>query len=433
MQAVIMAGGKGTRLSSVTKDVPKPMVDFCGKPLLEYIIGNLKENGVDDIVLVIGHLGDVIKNHFGAGEKWGVNIRYFSEEFPLGTAGALPLISNMLSDTFFLVFGDLFLNVDFKKFADFHREKNAEITLFAHPNSHPFDSDIIVTDEQDRVTGWSYKKDKRDFYYKNLVNAGLYVIDKSALSHTGGEKTDLEKDIIIPKIESGCVYAYNSSEYVKDIGTPERLSTVESDYKNSVPENRNLKNKQKCIFLDRDGTLNRFVGFLRREEEMELLPGAAQALRLINESEYLAVCITNQPVIARGEVTYEGLDNINNKMHTLLGNEGAYLNGLYFCPHHPDKGFRGEVAALKIDCDCRKPKTGLVKAAAKRFNIDLKNSYFIGDTYTDVFTGKNAGTKTVLLKSGAADKVEKHKCEPDIKAEDLLEAVKIILGGEADK
>lgn len=428
MQAVIMAGGKGTRLSSVTKNLPKPMVDFCGKPLLEYIIGNLKENGVNDIILVIGHLGEVIKNHFGSGEKFGVSIRYFNEDTPLGTAGALPLIKNMLEDDFLLVFGDLFLNIDFKKFFCFHKEKSSDITLFAHPNSHPFDSDIIVTDSSDRVTGWSYKKDERKSYYKNLVNAGVYVISKQAVPEIPSGKLDLEKDVIIPGIESGGIFAYNSSEYVKDIGTPERLRLVESDYKNGVPEKRNLKHRQKCVFLDRDGTVNRFVGLLRRAEEMELIPGAAEAIKRLNESEYLAVVITNQPVVARGEVTFSQLDNINNKMHTLLGEAGAYLNELYYCPHHPDKGFRGEIKELKFDCDCRKPKTGLVEKAAARFNIDLENSYFVGDTYADVLTGINAGTKTVLLSSGAADKFEKYKCDPDFRAYDLLEAVNIILG-----
>lgn len=430
MQAVIMAGGKGTRLSSVTKDVPKPMVDFCGAPLLQYIVENLKENGVDDIIMIIGHLGDVIEKHFGTGEKFGVNIRYYKEMSPLGTAGALPLIRDMLSDTFFLVFGDLFLNINFEKFYKFHKDKESKITLFAHPNSHPFDSDIIIADNLERVTGWSYKKDQRQGFYKNLVNAGVYVFEKSALPDAFTGKLDLEKDVIIPQINKGDVFAYSSSEYVKDIGTPERLRRVEEDYINKVPQNRNLKNRQKCIFLDRDGTINKYVGFLRNEEQMELETGAVNAISRINQSQYLAVCITNQPVIARGEVTISELDNINNKMYTLLGNDGAYLDGLYFCPHHPDSGFDGEVKELKIDCDCRKPKTGLIKAAAERFNIDLENSYFVGDTYTDVCTGKNAGTKTVLIKSGAQDKVEKHKCEPDFTADNLLQAVDIILGGK---
>ncbi|MBR6902741.1 MAG: HAD-IIIA family hydrolase [Clostridia bacterium] len=430
MQAVIMAGGKGTRLSSVTKDVPKPMVDFCKKPLLEYMIENLKENGVTDIILVIGHLGSVIENYFGTGKNFGVNIRYFREQSPLGTAGALPQIKNTLEDTFILAFGDLFVNIDFKKFYDFHKKKGSKITLFAHPNSHPFDSDIIVTDSCDRVTGWSYKKDERNGYYKNLVNAGLYVIDKSILPQSYAGKLDLEKDIIIPEIKSGGIFAYCSSEYVKDIGTPERLYKVEKDYKNGIPQKRNLKNRQKCIFLDRDGTINRYVGLLKNIDDMELLPGAAEAIKKINESEYLAVCITNQPVVARGDVTLSGLEEINNKMHTLLGENGAYLDGLYFCPHHPDSGFEGEVKELKIECDCRKPKTGLVKAAQERFNIDTENSWFIGDTYMDILTGINSGAKTVLLKSGAEDKFEKYKCEPDFTADNLLSAVKIILKGE---
>ena len=430
MQAVIMAGGKGTRLASVTKDVPKPMVDFCTKPLLEYIIENLKENSITDIILVIGHLGSVIENYFGTGKNFGVNIRYFHEQSPLGTAGALPQIRDMLDDTFFLVFGDLFINIDFKRFYDFHKSKSSKITLFAHPNSHPFDSDIIVTDSCDMVTGWSYKKDERKGYYKNLVNAGLYVIDKSALPRSFAEKLDLEKDVIIPSIADNNVYAYCSSEYVKDIGTPERLRLVEADYKNAVPEKRNLKNKQKCVFLDRDGTINRFVGLLKNIEDMELLPGAAEAIKKINESEYLAVCITNQPVVARGDVTLAELEEINNKMHTLLGKNGAYLDGLYFCPHHPDSGFEGEVKELKIDCDCRKPKTGLIKKAAERFNIDIGSSWIVGDTYMDVLAGKNAGMKTVLLKSGTEDKFERYKCEPDFTAENLIDAINAILGGK---
>lgn len=142
MQAVIMAGGKGTRLASVTKDIPKPMVPIEGRPLLEYQIENLKENGVDSIILIVGHLGSVIRDHFGDGSRFGVSINYYAEETPLGTAGALAKIKDRLEDTFFLVFGDLFININFDRFLEFHRTSNALITLFAHPNSHPYDSDI---------------------------------------------------------------------------------------------------------------------------------------------------------------------------------------------------------------------------------------------------------------------------------------------------
>ena len=436
MQAVIMAGGKGTRLATVTKNIPKPMVPIEGKPLLEYQIENLKENGVDNIILIVGHLGDIIRDHFGDGSSFGVNISYYVEETPLGTAGALAKIKDWLEDTFFLVFGDLFININYDRFLQFHKDHNALITLFAHPNSHPYDSDIIITDDENRVTGWSYKKDVRTEDYKNLVNAGLYVMQKSATDAIeklqvakGVDKIDLEKELIIPIISTSPIYAYHSTEYVKDIGTPDRLQKVTGDFLHGVCEQRNLKHKQKCIFLDRDGTINKYVGFLRTVDQVELESRAAEAIRLINESEYLAIVITNQPVIARGECSYEELNHIHNRLYTLLGREGAYLDGLYFCPHHPDKGFEGEVPELKLDCDCRKPKTGMLIKAEADFNADLTNSWFIGDTTMDVQTGKNAGMRTIMLQSGDPKK-EKFSVTPDMVADDLLDAVNMILSGK---
>lgn len=428
MQAVIMAGGKGTRLASVAKDIPKPMMPIDGKPLLEYQIENLKENGVSDIIIVIGHLGDIIKNHFGNGLKFGVNISYFAEETPLGTAGALAELNERLEDTFFLVFGDLFININFKRFFDFHKNTNADILLFTHPNSHPYDSDIVVTDSESRIIGWSRKNTERTADYKNLVNAGIYVVNREIVKNIPlHKKIDLDKDIIIPMISNGNVFAYQSTEYVKDMGTPERLEKVSADFHSGVCEHRNLKYKQKCIFLDRDGTINKYVGFLRSAEQVELEKNAAKAVRLINESEYLAVIITNQPVVARGECTFEELEQIHNRIYTLLGKEGAYVDGLYFCPHHPDNGFVGEIKELKFDCDCRKPNTGMLKKAETDFNADLSKSWFIGDTGIDVQTGINGGMNTVLLETGDFDKFTKYNVSPNYKATDLLDAVKFIL------
>lgn len=436
MQAIIMAGGKGTRLASVTKNIPKPMAPIQGKPLLEYQIENLKANGVDRIILIVGHLGDVIRNYFRNGEKHGVDISYYVEDSPLGTAGALAKIRDRLDETFFLVFGDLFLNINYYKFLQFHLEHHALVTLFAHPNSHPYDSDIVITDNESRVIGWSGKKDNRTTDYKNLVNAGLYVMQKDVADiiraiqeQKGEDKVDLEKDLILPRIPVSMIYAYHSTEYVKDIGTPDRLNKVTADFLHGVCEQRNLKHKQKCIFLDRDGTINKYVGFLKSLDQVELEPTAAEAIRLINESEYLAIVITNQPVIARGECSVEELDRIHNRIYTLLGREGAYLDGLYFCPHHPNKGFEGEVPELKIDCNCRKPKTGMLQKAKLDYNMDLENSWLIGDTTMDVQTGINAGMHTIMLRSGDPKK-ERFDVSPDLIANDLLDAVKRILSGK---
>ena len=193
------------------------------------------------------------------------------------------------------------------------------------------------------------------------------------------------------------MYAYDSSEYVKDMGTPERYEQVCRDYLSGKVERKNLRNPQKAIFLDRDGTVNHYVGFLRKIEDLELNEGAAEAIRRINDSDYLAIIVTNQPVIARGEVTFEQLRQIHNKLETLLGKEGAYIDGLYFCPHHPDSGYEGEVKELKIECDCRKPKPGMLLKAAEDFHIDLSQSYMIGDSDSDMGAGSAAGCKCIKI------------------------------------
>ncbi|MCR4842708.1 MAG: HAD family hydrolase, partial [Eubacterium sp.] len=214
------------------------------------------------------------------------------------------------------------------------------------------------------------------------------------------EKIDLDRQLLKPYTASGRMYCYDSTEYVRDMGTPERYDTVCRDEKNGTVAARNYSNKQKAIFLDRDGTINRHVGFISSPGEFELLPGVARAIRRINESGYLAVVVTNQPVVARGEVSFEGLREIHNKMETELGKEGAYLDGIYYCPHHPDSGFEGEVPDLKFECECRKPRPGMLLSAAEDFNIDLSESWMIGDGDRDIGAGINGGCRTVLIGKG---------------------------------
>lgn len=428
MQAIIMAGGKGTRLSSVIKDIPKPMVPIAGKPLLEYQIENLRDSGITNIMLVIGHLGNIIQDYFKDGSSLGVKISYYLEDTPLGTAGALYYLKEWIEKDFVLLFGDLFVNMNFGRFYDYHVEKQSFATLYAHPNSHPYDSDILVMDENNRVVGWSYKSTERTCDYKNMVNAGVYVLSKELLRYIPeNQKTDLEKQVLVTLLEEQNIFAYPCTEYVKDIGTPDRLCKVEADLKRGICEKRNLKYRQKCIFLDRDGTINKHVGFLRSREQMELEEDAAQAIQKINESEYLTIVVSNQPVIARGECELEELNAIHNRMDMLLGEKGAYLDDLYYCPHHPDSGFEGEIRALKFDCGCRKPKIGLLEQAAKEHNIDLEKCWIIGDTTMDIQTGVNGGLKTALVLTGEAGRDKKYDVVPDFIGQTLLECVKKII------
>lgn len=300
MKAVIMAGGRGTRISELFPDIPKPLIPIEGVPVLERELVSLRNQGFKDFIMTVSYMGDKIMNYFGNGSKLGVSI----------------------------------------------------------------DADKIGT--VDETTGKTVK-------------------------------VDWDRQLLKPLAGSGKMFCYDSPEYVKDMGTPARFHQVEEDYKAGRVSAKNLSNKQKAMFLDRDGTINKYVGFLRNIDDFELIDGVSEAIKKINASGYLAIVVTNQPVIARGEVTFQELEEIHNKMETLLGKEGAYLDAIYYCPHHPHKGYEGERPKLKIECDCRKPKPGMLLKAAEDYNIDLSQSWMIGDGENDVKAGINAGCKTVLL------------------------------------
>lgn len=423
MKTVIMAGGRGTRISSVASDIPKPMIKIEGKPVLEHELECLRDQGFTDIILTVSHLGSIIMDYFGdgsgispaTGKPFGVHIEYYFEKEPLGNAGALFKIKDKLDSDFLLLNADAVFDVDFNRFVAFHNQHGGLVTLFTHPNSHPYDSGLIIADKKYSVEQWLAKEDDRPKYYRNRVNAGLHVINPLILDQSGVDadkvgtlddngkpiKVDLDRQLLKPLAGTGKMFCYDSPEYVKDMGTPERYYSVCEDYKVERVSGKNLKNKQKAIFLDRDGTINKYVGFLRDIDEFELLDGVADAIQEINASGYLAIVSTNQPVIARGEVSFDELEMIHNKMETLLGQKGAYLDAIYFCPHHPHKGYEGERPELKFDCECRKPKPGMLLKAAQEFNIDLAQSWMIGDGENDIKAGMNAGCKTALIGESA--------------------------------
>ena len=410
MKTVIMAGGRGTRISSVASDIPKPMIRIDGKPVLEHEIECLRDQGFTDIILTVGYLGQIIKDYFGdgsgispaTGEPFGVDIAYYFEEEPLGNAGALFKIKDQLQEDFLLLNGDLVFDVDFKRLVQYHREHGGQATLIAHSNDHPYDSGLLITDENGYVDKWLTKEDQRPPCYRNCVNAGLHVLSPALLEvEPPSAKVDLDRQILKPLAGSGKLVAYRSPEYIKDMGTPERYEIVCRDYLEGRIRQRNLKNLQKAVFLDRDGTVNVYVGLLRDIDDFVLLPGVAEAIRKINISGYLAILVTNQPVVARGEISEEQLRKIHSKMETLLGAEGAYLDGIYYCPHHPHRGYKGEVQDLKVECDCRKPKPGMLLQAAREFNIDLTNSWMVGDSENDILAGAAAGCHTALLDDGS--------------------------------
>ena len=419
MKVVIMAGGKGTRIAQVNATVPKPMIPIEGKPILVYQIETLKKQGYTDIILIVGHMGNVIQKYFGDGSAFGVQISYIVEEQPLGTAGALYFLKDEIQNDFLLLNGDIIFDVDIQKFLEYHCNQRTAATILTHPNSHPYDSGIIIADDKNRVTNWLHKEDER-LWYKNRVNAGLHMFSPRIFeSFHEAKKCDLDRDVLKPLIKEGELSVYDSPEYIKDMGTPDRYYAVIEDIKSGKVSAKNLKNKQKAIFLDRDGTINKYVGFLTDINEFELLDGVTEAIKMINESGYLAIVVTNQPVIARGEVSVGELQEIHNKMETLLGQSGAYIDDIFYCPHHPHKGYEGERPEYKIECECRKPKPGMLFAAAEKYNIDLRESWMIGDGENDIEAGRNAGCKVCSVGNVEIENVPRY--------DSLLECIKTVL------
>ncbi len=428
-QAVILAGGKGTRLKEVSGNIPKPMVPILGKPLLQHIIEECIKYRITDIKLLVCYKKEVIEDYFGNGEKYGITIEYIFENTPRGTAGALMDSLPKLNQQFLVIYGDTFFDIDLESFWKFHDHHGGDTSIYLHPNDHPHDSDLVEIDSTNRVQKiYPYPHDNQ--WRQNLVNAAVYIFNKDAICDLNFKmkKPDIAKNLFPLMLElDRNLYGYVSTEYIKDMGTPKRLLKVERDIKSGKVASLNKKKPKIAIFLDRDGTINKEVNHLSSEDQFELIDGAGEAISNINAAGLLAVVATNQPVIARGELKESKLKVIHNKMETLLGKNGAYIDRIYYCPHHTDKGFAGEVESLKFNCGCRKPQIGLFLSAQNDLNIILENSWIIGDRTSDILAGQNAGMKSVLVQTGYAGKDKKYDMQPDFVAKNLNDAVKIIL------
>lgn len=431
----ILAGGKGTRLSSRSGELPKPMVPILGKPVLEYQIDLCRKHGFTNIALLVHDRYERICEHFGDGSALGVTLTYVVEENPRGTSGALRDALHVLADTFLLLYGDTYMDVDLLRIWKAHAASGAAGTLFLHPNDHPQDSDLVKIDADASVLDILPYPHPEDCNARNLVNAALYVLNRAGLEDvtpTEG-KADIAKHMFPKMLKlSRRLYGYVSPEYIKDMGTPDRLDKVERDLIAGLPERLSGRNLRSAVFLDRDGTLNREINHLKSPDQIELLPGVSGAVRRLNQNGTLAVVVTNQPVLARGDITFEELDRIHGELESQLGAGGAFIDGLYICPHHPDKGFSGEVLQLKRQCQCRKPESGLIEQACKDLSIDRRRSWLIGDTTSDIEAGRRAGLRTILLRTGHAGSDAKFSVRPNYVCPDLPDAIDWVLDGHSD-
>lgn len=430
-QLLILAGGKGTRLKSVTGDIPKPLAKIGDIPILEHQVVHAAKYGFTEIIFLTSYRSELIEEHFGDGQSFGVSLKFLVDETPLGTAGAVLAVLDQLDPHFILLYGDAMHDVDLRRLSEFHLARpNSAATLLVHPNDHPQDSDLVEIDGNFLITHLHGYPHPENAFYRNLVNAGLYVLTRQALEAYRQAPTPLDfaKNLFPEMISQGAhLFGYPSREYIKDMGTPERLQKVNRDYRSGRIAAHNLSRPLPAVFLDRDGTLIRHHAFLNHPDQIELLEGAAQAIRAIHEAGYLAILVTNQPVIARGECTRELLDKIHGKMENLLAQEAStYLDAIYYCPHHPDSGFEGEVKEFKIPCECRKPAPGMILRAAEDLNIDLAHSWIIGDSIRDWETAATIPLTPLFVRSGEDNPDDFPKIPKTATFQNILHAVQSI-------
>jgi histidinol-phosphate phosphatase family protein len=405
VQAVVLAGGKGTRLSGPEGAPPKALVPLAGLPAIDYVLGWLAREGVTDVLLCLGHRAEEIQMAVGGGERFALRVRAFVETMPLGTAGAVKAREAELAPRFFVVYGDVVADVDLSRMLQFHQARQAVATLAVHPNDHLYDSDRVVTNRDGRVVRVVRKEDHPGPEAGALASAALYVMDRTLLAHVTGDglPSDFARDVFPKLVVAGePLFAYRTTEYIKDMGTPQRRERVEGDMLRGVPASMRLSAHRPAVLTDRDGVLIVDAPRITTPSQIELLPGVAAALEKCNLAGVLAVCCTNQPVIAWGDLSFDGLHELHSLLEGKLGAAGAWLDALYVCPHHPERGFSGERPELKVECECRKPLPGMLLSAVSDLGIDRRASVYVGDRTIDLHAARAAGVLGIGVLTGTA-------------------------------
>ncbi|MFN7888616.1 MAG: HAD-IIIA family hydrolase [Betaproteobacteria bacterium] len=430
-QALVLAGGKGTRLRERLNGRPKPLIDIAGTPLLQRQLELLRRYGFESAIVLVNHQAQQIVDFCAAHGHFGMALSFVDDGAPLGTAGAVLAMLDRAQPRFLVVYGDTMLDVDLDRLWRAHAGRDGvAATIFLHPNDHPQDSDLVEIDDEGRVLCFHPYPHPEGSHFPNLVNAALYVVERAALEpwRSASPPLDFAKDLFPRMLAAGSSIAgYVSPEYIKDAGTPERVDKVERDVRRGVVAAANLAVPQTAVFIDRDGTLNVDPGHLCRLDQMRPFPHVGSAMRRLNDAGLRTVLVTNQPVVARGDCSVDEVRRINAKLEWVLARDKAYLDRIYFCPHHPDRGFAGEVSSLKIACDCRKPAPGMLLRAQRDLNIDLQASWFIGDGTADAGAAAQAGVTSVLVETGAAGLDDRYPYVPDFIARDFPDAVRFIL------
>ncbi len=403
MSVAVLMGGLGTRLQSKTAGLPKAMADIHGKPFFQYQLAILRSRGLKNFVFCVGHGADAIEAYFGDGKRFDANICYSREsDRLLGTAGALKKALPLLEKDFIVCYGDSYMDIDYRDMLRRYRVSGTTpaAMMVVYRNEGRFEKSNVLF-KNGRVVNYDKHRPSADMAH---VDYGVSVLSAEALGGVvEGREADLS-DVYHQLSAEGRLAGYEVHERFYEIGAPASLE----EFRELV--RKNLLVKKPAIFLDRDGTLNEAVDGAGRPEpgsplergQLKLLPRAAEALGLLRSMGYRLIVVSNQPAAAKGEASLEELHGINERLETSLKDVGVSLDAVLACFHHPSGGASGD-AVLIGDCDCRKPKPGLLQTAVRRFNTDLEASYMVGDSAKDIEAGRAMRVKCVSVGAEARE------------------------------
>jgi mannose-1-phosphate guanylyltransferase/phosphomannomutase len=402
--AAIVAGGWGTRASAMTGGrIPKALLPVAGIPIIVRQMHLLRREGVTHLTVLAGHLGNQLQEVLAPeATSLGLQLQINVEEAPLGTAGCLASLVPS-TDDLLIINGDMLFDIDIAPLYEFHRTQHAVLTVLVHPNDHPRTSDLIV-EENGLVKAILPVGKPRENDYRNLVPAGIYLVSPAFFTCLEpGRKADMIRDVLPALVATGArVAAYNTPEYLRDIGSPARHELAERDLLAGRVDAMNRRNLRPAIFFDCDGVLNEEPGQsgILVADDIKLSPGAGDAVRRTRDAGHLAVAVTNRPQVAKGFLSLEGLSHVLGRLEACLAERGGVLDRIYFCPHHPEAGFPGEVPALKIPCECRKPGTLLLRQAFTDLPISRRRSVLIGDSLRDIAAARGVGIWAYGVRTG---------------------------------
>jgi len=375
IQAVILAGGLGTRLRPITDTIPKPMIRFHGKPFLEYLIKMLVEQGIKEIVLLLGHLPDKVMNYFGDGSKWNVKIIYSVTPVEDDTGLRVSKAKDLINNEFLLLYCDNYWPMHLDSMCNLFRESGVDALITVYSNKDGYTRSNCIVDENDYII--TYDKSRTN---PNLqgVDIGFFLLKKSVLDLLPSGNVNFEREVIPKLVNDKNIIAYKTDHRYYSVGSHERLKLTGA-----------FLERKPTIILDRDGVLNKKAPkakYITKWDEWAWIPGAKEAIRVLKEKGYFIIIVSNQAGISRGFMTQNDLDDIHLKMQDELATIGASIDKIYYCPHGWDD-----------NCECRKPKPGMLFQAQRDFHLDLSRIYFVGDDERDATAGQAAGMKTFLV------------------------------------